>query len=153
MSPQLVAMIMVSLLALALPLTILSIGLVRMSREPGSVVQQPAPEVPGLRAILERVADERLSPKGLSDGRAQFVIVDKAANWPQHRKAIEASAKSLGGSVLADSTTNIAIFLVQIPVEAANRFQASGLANAQMVSEPAPAASNLVYQIRFEEKR
>jgi len=146
MSPQLLVMILISLLALALPLTILSIGLVRMSRQPGQ--PHPAPEAPGIRAILEKVADEKLSPAALDDDRGQFVIFESPANRPQVRKRIEDAVQSLGGSVLQDNPQDG--LTVRIPADAANRFQTTALSGAKVIAKPSIKNDLLLYRIRFE---
>ena len=152
LNPQMAMMIMLTLLALALPITILSIGLVQMSRSPAVPIdnQQPSPENPGLRAILEKVADEKLTPKTLVDGRGQYVIFENPSRRPQLRKQIAATARSLGGSVLSSSSQDEGM-TVQIPSDAANRFQTLELSGAKIISEPSLKTENLIYLIRFEQ--
>ena len=147
---QVVAIFVLSLLALAVPMTILSIGLVRMSRPSSApLVKQPAPEAPGLRAILEKIADDKLPAASLADDRGQFVIFGKPETRLQDRKRIEDTAKSLGGTVLNDNPQDEAVLTVQIPAEAANRFQMTALSNAKVLKEPSLKNQRILYQIRF----
>ena len=109
---------------------------------------QATPENPGLRALLEKVADEKLSPASLADDRGQVILFEKTADRQEVLKRIEATAQALGGSV-ATSKEGEGI-TVQIPLEAANRFQAIELAKGKIISEPSRKGSRLIYQIRFE---
>ncbi len=151
-SPQLVAIVLVTLLALAIPLTILSIGIVRMGRRPvAPTVSLPAPEVPGLRAILERVADDKLAPGQLSDGRGRIVVVESKENWNLAMLEIEKASRELGGTVAADTNGGGRRLLIQVPAEVANRFQASLAPSARVETEPARNASVQIYQVHFQE--
>jgi len=151
-SPQLLAMIAVTLLALAIPLTILSIGIVKATRQPASGRSvAPAAEVPGLRSILERVADDKLAPAGLSDGRGQIVFVEGRENWSRTLQGLQGAAAALGCTVIPGEKGEFTGILVQVPAEAANRFHAALAKNARVESEPVGTGRMVIYQVRFQE--
>ena len=146
---QMVAILALTFLALSLPITMLSIAIVKATKHPRQLDNQTAPENSGLRNILEKVANEKLTPAALTDDRGQYVLFEKPDKRFQIRKRIENTVVSLGGKIV--NNTGQDSITVLIPTEAANRFQTAELSNAKMLSEPSLKTPTIIYLIRFEQ--
>jgi len=132
-------MLAVAGIALAIPMTMMILGIKGFCAKPAG----PAPEVPGLRAALELAASRTLpAPAELGAGRRHYVLMPAqeirppaapsrlpaSASPDERRKKIERSAGELGGStLLLGQPSGGARLLVQIPVSAAERFEADAL--------------------------
>ena len=92
-------MIAVVLVALAIPLALVALGISRYS--PGSGAA--APETQGLRVALEQAAEKSWqSPEPVSDGRSVFIL-STPASAAEERKAVEALTPSMARRPLPPS--------------------------------------------------
>ncbi|MEI8386034.1 MAG: hypothetical protein WCG76_00415 [Verrucomicrobiota bacterium] len=122
---QVIQMIAVVLVALAIPLALVALGISRYS--PGSGAA--APETQGLRVALEQAAEKSWqSPEPVSDGRSVFIL-STPASAAEERKAVEESVRKLGGVVLPVSTGRLGEerLLVQIPGSGGQVFESGCL--------------------------
>lgn len=116
-------MLAVVLVALAVPLTVVILGLRQVSLRPAG----PAPEIPELRASLEQVADQHLRPSGMMAGEV-IVLHRASAELPGLRRQIEVAAAKVGGSALVTEIPEGGIrLLVKVPASSAADFERSAL--------------------------
>lgn len=129
LNPQVIQMLAVVLIALAVPLTVVILGLRQVSLRPSG----PAPEIPELRASLEQVADQHLRPSGMMMAGAAIVLHRSSAELPGVRRQIEVAAAKVGGSVLVSEIPEGGVrLLVKVPASSAGDFESSAL------SQPPP---------------
>ena len=117
---QVVQMIGILLVALAVPLALVALGVRQFTAKP-----QPAPETGGLRAALEQVAEKTWNvPDAMSDGRGIFVLSSRG-NAVQIRETIAKSVGDLHGVVLSAPTAQnqAGRLLVQVPAISAGSFE------------------------------
>lgn len=145
LNPQVVHMLAVVLLAMAIPLVVLILGIRGFSSKPAA----PTPEVPGLRAALEQVASKTLPPAELGTGYQQVVLLPgHVVNPLERQKAIERCAGELGGAtLLTEQKDGRSRVLVQIPAAAAARFEEVALPGFSSSSAPDPAGDTRLYEI------
>ena len=118
LNPQVVQMLAVALVALAVPLAVVILGLRQISARPSA----PAPEIPELRVSLEQVADQHLRPPGMMTGEA-IVLQRPGAELPDVRREIELAAAKAGGSVLVTEIPEGGVrLLVKVPASSAGDF-------------------------------
>ena len=114
-------MIGILLVALAIPLALVAIGVRQFTSKP-----QPAPETGGLRVALEQAADKTWKgPEAISDGRGIFVA-SSPGNSLQIREVIEKTVQDLHGIVFSAPTgqSQEERLLVQMPSSSASSFEA-----------------------------
>jgi len=143
LNPQVVQMLAIVLIALAIPLAVLILGI------KGAKPKAPSPEAPGLRAALELAASKILPPPaGLGTGSRQFVLMPGQGNPVERQKAIERSAGELGGTALLVGQADGGVrLIVQIPAAAAARFEAGALAGFSSSGTQAQEGDTRLYQI------
>ena len=120
MNFQVLQMIGILLIALAVPLALVAIGVRQFTSKP-----QPAPETGGLRLALEQaVGKSWQAPEPISDGRGVFLLSSRD-NLLQVRAMITDSVRDLGGLVLPASNgpSREERILVQIPASKAGGFE------------------------------
>ncbi len=118
---QVIQMIGILLVALAIPLALVAIGVRQFTSKP-----QPAPETGGLRVALEQAAEKTWKvPEAISDGRGIFVA-SSPGNSLQVRELIEKTVQDLHGIILSAPTgqSQGERLLVQMPASGASSFEA-----------------------------
>ena len=106
-------MIAVVLLALAVPLALVTLGIRRYSSGAGADAQEQG----GLRVALEQAAEKSWqSPEPVSDGRSIFIL-SAPGSAAEARTAVEQSVRKLGGVVIPASNglRGEERLLIQIP--------------------------------------
>ncbi len=119
-------MIALALVALAIPLTMVIVSVLKFSSKPST----PAPEAPGLRASLEQAAEKALPiPEAITDGRSLYTLSVEPGQLAGRQAGIEKSARSLSGSVLAmpSGKGGCQRVLVQIPASNSGVFESTVL--------------------------
>lgn len=143
LNPQVVQMLAVVLVALAVPLTVVILGLRQVSLRPSG----PAPEIPELRASLEQVADQHLRPSGMMAGEA-IVLHRASAELPDVRRQIEVAAAKVGGSVIVSEIPEGGVrLLVKVPASSAGDFE-----NSALPQNPSTAPGPGLYEIQILSK-
>lgn len=126
LNPRVFQIILVILLALALPLTCLIMGLREIHKNRLSMPSEPAAEVPGLRRSLENVADMNLPSPALPSASCStvFVLPDKTS-LENRLIAIEAIIIKNGATFLPPLPDENGQFriLAQIPEAALSSFE------------------------------
>lgn len=140
-------MIAILLVALTVPLALVSIGIRRYTSKPATA----APEVSGLRAALEQAADKNWgTPELLSGDRGVYIFSADIAT--EARKAVEQTARALNGVVvpLASSQPGEGRLLVRIPATNGHLFESAALRRSFTESQPGhPAGESLLYELVF----
>jgi hypothetical protein len=142
---QVVQMLAMALMALAVPLALLILGIQKFSAKPAA----PSPEAPGLRAALELAASKSLPPPAEIDaGCRRFVPLPGHGNPAEWQKRIEKSAAELGGTTIPSQQTEGGTrLLIQIPAPAAARFEAVALADFSSSGGQAQGGETRLYEI------
>jgi hypothetical protein len=121
---QVIQMIAVVLVALAIPLALVALGISRYSPGSGAAAAEPQ----GLRVALEQAAKSWQPPEPVSDGRSVFIL-STPGSAAEARKEVEGSVKKLGGVVLPASAGRLGEerLLVQIPGSGGQVFESGCL--------------------------
>jgi len=141
-------MLAVVVVALAVPLAVLLLGIRGFSPKPAA----SAPEAPGLRAAVELAASKNLPPPApLGTDTRQFVLLPGQGNPLERWREIEKSADMLGGTtLLVGQPDGGSRLLVQIPAAAAASFEERALAGLNSSAAPDPAEGpTRLYEILF----
>lgn len=141
---QVFQMIGILLVALAVPLTLVTLGLRQYTAKP-----KPAPETQGLRAALEQAAEKSWQvPKTMADGRSVFVL-SASGNAPDARKAVEQAAHKLQGVVLPAPAGEGGAerILVQIPNGSAQAFESLALRDFAETQRGAREGESRLYEL------
>ena len=115
-------MIALVLVALAVPLTLVALGIRQFSSKSRPVVS----EAPELRRALEQAAEKNWRPPEiLSDGRSVFVLSTSTNHPLETVQALRTTARKLDGTVLPASAVpgGDERLLVQIPDAGTNVFE------------------------------
>lgn len=133
-------MLAVVLVALAVPLAVVILGLRQVAPRPAG----PAPEIPELRSSLEQVADQHLrAPDLVAD--APIVLPGKSDKLAGIRTKIERAAESAGGSTLATELPQGGFrLLVKVPAANTKTFE-----SAALPEKPAKPAGSGLYEIQI----
>jgi len=123
LNPRVIQMIVVLMVALAVPVTLVVLGLRSMAGHSSG----PAPEVEGLRTSLESAADKHFPPPENLGGGRRFVFkaVTDASAQPS---LLEQAAAAVGGVAISsrqeDGSTRI---LIRVPPESSEYFERTSL--------------------------
>ena len=139
-------MIGILLVALAVPLTLVTLGIRQYTAKP----KTSPPEMQGLRAALEQAADKGWQPPGeISDGRSVFALA-ASGNASEARKTVELSAQRLQGVVLpAPAGGGAERVLVKIPTANANAFESQALSGFAETQHGISNGESRVYELIF----
>lgn len=138
-------MIGILLVALAVPLTLVTLGIRQFTAKP----KAPAPETQGLRAALEQAVEKSWqTPEAMTDGRCVFIL-SASGNAGDARKTVELTARGLQGVVLPASTGEGATerLLVQIPGTNASAFESQALREFVESQRGKPAGETRFYEL------
>ena len=146
---RVIQMIAIAIVALAVPLTLVVLGVRQISTKP----RTSAPDTAGLRLALEQVAEKSWNtPEAMADGRSIWHLAP-LANVSETRRAIEESARKFPGVVLLPASAGPGgeeRLLVQLPCADANRFEAESLRTTLVESQRGHASGeSRLYEIHF----
>lgn len=144
MNSAVLFMLAVTFVALALPVTLLILGV----RQATSNTPADSPEIPGLRVALEGIATTHLAAPPLSGGARRFSFSGTAAEMLDTRAKIEKLTHDLGGTVLFSPTGDQCRLLIAIPEPAAGSFEKLALGGGIKTSSE-PGANGSLYEIVF----
>lgn len=142
---QVFQMIGILLVALAVPLTLVALGIRQFTSKP----EIPAPETQGLRVALEQAAEKSWqAPGAMADGRSVFVL-STSGHASEARKAVEQAARKLQGVVLPTSTGEGGAerILVQIPNASAGPFESTALRDFAETQRGTPKGESRLYEL------
>jgi hypothetical protein len=142
---QVIQMTGILLVALAVPLTLVTLGIRQFTSKP----KISAPETQGLRAALEQAAEKSWqAPGAISDGRSVFAI-SASGSASDARKAVEQAAQSLQGVVLPASTAEDGAerILVQIPAANASAFEERALRDFSQTQRGNAQGNTRLYEL------
>ncbi|MEI8311620.1 MAG: hypothetical protein WCH98_12770 [Verrucomicrobiota bacterium] len=146
MNIQVFQIIAIVLVALAVPLALVTLGISRYSSKP------EVPEAPGLRAALEQAADKSWSsPEPLAGDRRVFTF-STPGNETEARKAVEQSARTLNGVVvpMTAGQRGEGRLLVRIPATNSHLFESAALLRNFAESQQGhPTGESHLYEIVF----
>ena len=142
---QVLQMIGILLVALAIPLTLVTLGIRQFTAKP----KAQAPETQGLRAALEQAAEKTWqAPEAMADGRSVFIL-PASGNPSDARRTVELAARKLQGVVLPASTGDGGAerVLVQIPSTNASAFETQALREFAETQRGKPAGESRLYEL------
>ena len=118
-----------ALIALALPFTILILGLLdirKNSKQSGpSTTQETSPtisEAPGLRAALDSIAESKLTVPVLDDGIRRFSFVLKKSDSSTVESALRSALDGVGAFGVDASKNHAEKFIARVSIEKALEF-------------------------------
>lgn len=123
------------LVALALPITLLVIGVRGWIAKPQKLPDEPPVQIEGLRATLEEVANKNMPSHLLADERRRFIFSGTKMEMDELRSRIEKSAASLHGTVVSSGEEAPQRLLIQIPESTASLFESSVLQSARFQND------------------
>ncbi|MFZ4774502.1 MAG: hypothetical protein ACOYM3_04020 [Terrimicrobiaceae bacterium] len=150
LNPQVIQMIAILFAALAIPLALVAMGVLKFSAKPR--ISDSLSESPGLRAALEQASEKSFpAPGGIPDGRGVYLLSACGAQASKIRNDIERSASSLQGSVLHAEPVKEGEerILVQIPANNAGVFESTALQGFTKASTGRPAEGSRLYELIF----
>jgi hypothetical protein len=139
MTPQVFLVLAIVLLALALPVTAVILGVMGFF---GPRTSAPAPEIPQLRQAVEAVADKTLVAPTLDADRRVIALTGTPDEIRKRRGLLLSAAEEHGASVV-DFQDRL---LVTVPRANASAFELAAL--VPPASEP-PASDPVLYQFSF----
>lgn len=137
-------MIGILLVALAVPLALVALGVRQFTSKP-----QPAPETGGLRVALEQAAEKTWKvPEALPDGRGIFVLSSRGHPL-QIREIISKTVKDLQGIVLSapNDQNQEERLLVQMPAANAGSFEERLQQNFNQKQQADPTEGSRLYEL------
>ena len=141
-------MIAVALVALAVPLALVVLGVRQMATKS----RTSAPDTGGLRLALEQAAEKSWhSPEAMGDGRSIWHL-DPSANASETRRAFEESVRNIPGIVLLPASAGQSgeeRLLVRIPCAGASRFESEFLRNLVESQRGQATGESRLYEILF----
>ena len=140
-------MIGILLVALAVPLTLVTLGIRQFTAKP----KPTAPETQGLRAALEQAAEKTWqAPGAMADGRSIFVL-SAPGNAQDAKKAVGVAAQRFHGVVLPAPTREGGAerILVQIPNASAQAFESEALREFSETQHGKPDGERRLYEFIF----
>jgi hypothetical protein len=126
-NPQVFRMVLIVLIALAVPLTVAMLGFWKLTKgAPQEAVAEPA--MPGLQAALEQAADKNWQPAlEISYGRSVFYLAPSTSP-EEARKRVASAVSELQGTILpASEEAGGGRILIQIPTAGASEFESKAL--------------------------
>ncbi|MBE2203018.1 MAG: hypothetical protein IAE94_01580 [Chthoniobacterales bacterium] len=140
-------MIGILLVALAVPLTLVGLGIQKFLTKPKS-----PPEIEGLRSSLEQAVEKNWkAPEALADGRGIFVL-SSPEDLPSVREAVVTSAQQLQGLLLSATgaqSQEKTRLLVRLPAANARRFEAVLRPHFDQKHPAEPVEGFCFYELRF----
>jgi hypothetical protein len=144
------------IIALALPFTILILGLldIRKNTKPDAPAKatetiQTAAESPELRSSLNSIAESRMPAPVLDDGIRRFVYIPQNNRRDATVTALKITLENVGAVCL--DATHIQKFLAHVPVEKAAKFESDlqALEPSKKPNNPVPVVSHssVTYEI------
>jgi hypothetical protein len=147
LNSQVILIFGVVLVALAVPLTSVMLGIRKFS----VTHRNSAPDTTGLRIALEQAAEKSWQPPGMmADGRGVFTL-SSSVNAVEAKRSVEQSAQKLNGVVLS-TTANRADeehLLVQIPAAGAHVFESEALRSFAESQHGHPTGESRLYELIF----
>lgn len=149
------------IIALALPFTILILGLldIRKNTKPNAPVKatetiQTATESPELRSSLNSIAESRMPAPVLDDGIRRFVYIPQNSRNDATVAALKTALENVAAVCLDESPTHIQKFLAHVPVQKAAKFESDlhALEPSEKPSNPVPdgSQSSVTYEITIQ---
>ena len=149
------------IIALALPFTILILGLldIRKNTKPNAPVEatetiQTATESPELRSSLNSIAESRMPAPILDDGIRRFVYILQNNRNDATMAALKTALENVGAVCLDASSTRIQKFLAHVPIQKAAKFesdlQALEPSEKPNNSVPVISSSSVTYEITIQ---
>ena len=118
------------IIALALPFTILILGLldIRKNNKPnGTTISegttQVSTEAPGLRATLDSIAESKLPMPALDDGIRRFSFILRKSNNAVSETSLRSALNSVGAICVDTSKDHVEKFLAHASLEKAQEFE------------------------------
>ena len=118
------------IIALALPFTILILGLldIRKNTKPsGTTISeastQTATEAPGLRATLDSIAESKLPMPALDDGIRRFSFILRKSNNSDSEASLRSALNRVGAICVDTSKDHVEKFLARVSLEKAQEFE------------------------------
>jgi len=151
------------IIALALPFTILILGLldIRKNTQPSATTQsvattQTATEVLGLRATLDSIAATKLPGPPLDDGMRRYGFVIRKPNSTPSETALRSVLNSVGAICLSSSNETAEKFIAFVSVAEAIEFEGA-LLSLNPITKPlesidSHAASSWSYEITIQQE-
>ena len=146
------------IIALALPFTILILGLldIRKNTKPDAPAKatetiQTAAESPELRSSLNSIAESRMPAPVLDDGIRRFVYIPQNNRRDATVTGLKITLENVGAVCLDSTPTHIPKFLAHVPVEKAAKFESDlqALEPSKKPNNPVPVVSqsSVTYEI------
>lgn len=149
LNPQVFRMLLIVLVALAVPLTVATLGFLQLTKKvPPEAAAEPA--MPGLQAALEQAADKNWQPAlEISDGRSVFYL-EPSTSPEEARKRIASAVTELRGTVVpASEETGGGRILVQISAVRAPEFESKALLGFIPKIAGSQTGDTRLYEIHF----
>jgi len=151
LNPQVLQMLALVLMALAIPVTLVALGVLKMSSKSGD--SAVVSESPALRAALEQAAEETFpAPEALSDGRSIYILSAVGGDQASGKQAeIERTARALKGGILPADPGKLGEqrILVQIPAENSALFESTALQGFLPSRTGRPVQGSRIYEFIF----
>ncbi len=123
-------MIAILLVALAVPVTLVILGLRSMTAQP----PESAPEVEGLRSSLESAAEKHFPAPETLGGSRRFTLKETSEG---QASLLEKAAASAGGGAITSRLEDGSVrLLIQIPPEASENFEKTYLGSLSASASP-----------------
>ena len=151
------------IIALALPFTILILGLldIRKNTKPSATTKsvnatQRSTEVPGLRSTLDSIAASHLPRPTLDDGIRRYGFVLPKPNSTPSETALRSALDSVGAICLSSSNETAEKFIASVSVDVALQFE-EALLSLNPITKPlepidSRAASSWSYEITIQQE-
>lgn len=149
LNSQVAQMIAIILLALAVPLALVALGIKQFSSKKET---SPVPEIPGLRFSLELAAEKNFRPpETMPEARDVFLFSQAAGDKSSSRKNIEETARKLKGIVVTmpPGEKNNDRILVQVSEAQATAFEAQALRGFVRKTRGESVKQCRMYEIQF----
>ena len=144
---RVIQMIALVLVALAVPLTLVVLGVQQIAAKS----RASAPDTAGLRVALEQAAEKSWKTPEVADGRSIWHLA-ASVNASETRSAVEESARKISGAVLLPPSVGAGDeerLVVQIPCAEASRFEAESLRNFVKFQHGHATGESRLYEILF----